>query len=67
MQDQRRKFSGRKNRNFSEESNLKERLQKSVLCAEDQAILQKIVQKKKKQQIFLNKHKFMQTKLLSQM
>ena len=67
MQDQRRNFSERKNGSFSEESNLKERLQKSVLCAEDQAILQKIVQKKKKQQIFLNKHKFMQTKLLSQM
>ena len=35
MQDQRRKFSGRKNRNFSEESNLKETLQKSVLYVED--------------------------------
>ena len=67
MQDQRRNFSERKDGNFLEESNLKERLQKSVLCAEDQAILQKFVQKKRKQQSFLNKHKFMQMKLLSQM
>ena len=35
MQDQGRNFSGRKNGSFSEESNLKERLQKSVLCAEN--------------------------------
>ena len=54
MQDQRRNFSERKDGNFLEESNLKERLQKSVLCAEDQAILQKFVQKKRKQQSFLN-------------
>ena len=62
-----KKFSGRKNRNFSEEISLKERLQKSVLYAKDQAILQKIVQKMRKQQSFLNKHRFMQMTLLSQM
>ena len=54
-----KKFSGRKNRNFSEGISLKERLQKSVLYAKDQAILQKIVQKMRKQQSFLNKHRFM--------
>ena len=43
MQDQRNKNSGRKNGSFLEESNLKERLQKSVLCAKNQAILQKFV------------------------
>ena len=59
MQDQGRNFLGRKNRSFLEESNLKERLQKSILCVEDQAILQKIVQKKRGQQNFLNKHRFM--------
>ena len=55
MQDQGRNFLGRKNRSFLEESNLKERLQKSILCVEDQANLQKIVQKKRGQQSFLNK------------
>ena len=45
MQDEGRNFLGRKNGSFSEESSLKDRLQKFVLCVEDQAILQKIVQK----------------------
>ena len=67
MQDQGRNFSGRKNRIFLEESNLKERLQKSILCVKDQAILQKIVQKKRGQQSFFNKHRFIQMTLLSQM
>ena len=43
MQDQERNFSRRKNRSFLEENNSKEKLQKSVLCVEDQAILQRIV------------------------
>ena len=48
MQDQRRNFSGRKNGSFLEESNIKERLEKSVLCVEDPAILQKNCPKKEK-------------------
>ena len=59
MQNQRRNFSGRKSGSFLEESNLKEKLQKSVSCAENQAILQKIVEKKRKQQNFLDKHRSM--------
>ena len=67
MQDQGRNFLGRKNGSFSDESNIKERLQKSILYAGDQVILQKISQKRRKQQSFLNKHRFMQMTLLSQM
>ena len=48
MQDQERNFLGRKNGSFSEENNSKEKLQKSVLCVEDQAILKRIFQKKEK-------------------
>ena len=55
MRDKRKKVLGRKNGSFLEESSLKEKLQKFVLYVEDQAILRKIVQKRKKQQNFLNK------------
>ena len=43
MQDRRKKNSESKNGSFLEESNLKERLQKFVSCAKNQAILQKFV------------------------
>ena len=43
MQDRRKKNSESKNRSFLEESNFKERLQKFVSCAKNQAILQKFV------------------------
>ena len=67
MQEQGRNFSKRKNGSFLEESNSKEKFQKSVLCSEDQATFQKIVQKGRKQQSFLNRRRFMQMKLPSQM
>ena len=43
MQDQRRKFSRRKNGSFSEENNSKK---KFVLFVEDQAILQRLSKKR---------------------
>ena len=49
IQVKRKNPSGRKNGSFLEESNLKEKLQKYVLYAEDQVTLQKIVQKRRKQ------------------
>ena len=57
----------RKNGSFLEESSLKENFQKSILYAEGQVILQKIVQERRKQQSFLNKPRSMQMILLSQM
>ena len=60
-------LSGRKNESSFKESSLKEKLQKSVLHVEDQAILGKIVQKRRKQQSFLNKPKSMVMILPSRM
>ena len=60
-------LSGRKNESSFKESSLKEKLQKSVLHAEDQVILGKIVQKRRKQQSFLNKPKSMVMILPSRM
>ena len=65
MQDQGRNFSKRKNGSFLEESNSNENFQKSFLCSEDQATFQKIVQKGRKQQSFLNRRRFMQMTLPS--
>ena len=48
MQDKRKNPSGRKNGSFLEESRLKEKLQKTVLYAEDQVTLQKVAQKRRK-------------------
>ena len=62
-----KKLLGRKNGSFLEESSLKEKLQKSALYVEDQVILRKIVQKRKKQQSFLNKLRSMQMILPSRM
>ena len=67
MQVTRKNPSGRKNESFLEESSLKENFQKSVLYAKGQVILQKTVQKRRKQQSFLNKPKSMQMILLSWM
>ena len=60
-------FQKQKNGSSLEGRNSKEKLQKFVLCVEDQATLQRIVQKMRKQQSFLNKHRFMHTTLLSLM
>ena len=65
MQEKRKTLSERKNESFSEGSSLKEKLQKLALYAIDQAILQKIAQKRRKQQSSLNKSRFMQRTFLS--
>ena len=63
----RKKLSERKNGSFLEGSSLKENFRKFVLYAEDQDILRKISQKKKKKQNFLNKLRSMQMILPSRM
>ena len=60
MQGKRKKLSGRKNGSFLEGSSLKEKFRKSTLYAEDQVILQKIAQKRRKRQNFLSKPRSMQ-------
>ena len=60
MQVTRKDPEGRKNGSFLKESSLKEKLQKSVLYAKDQDILQKIAQKRRKRQNFLSKPRSMQ-------
>ena len=49
----------KKNWKFLKESSLKEKLQRSILYADDQDILQKIAQKRRKQQGFLNRPRSM--------
>ena len=65
MREKRETLSERKNGSFSGESNLKEKLRRLALYAGDQAILQKIAQKRRKQQSSLNKPKFMRRTFLS--
>ena len=60
MQVPRKDFQRRKIGSFFDKSSLKEKLQKSALYAEDRDILQKIAQRRKKQQSFLNKPRSMQ-------
>jgi len=67
MQDKRKNPWGRKNGSFLEESCLKENFRKPVLYAEDQVTLQKVAQKRRKQQSILNKPRSMQMILLSPM
>ena len=55
----------RRNGSFSEGSSLKEKLQRLALYAGDQAILQKIARKRRRQQSSLNKLRFMQRTFLS--
>ena len=65
MQEKRKTLSEGKNGSFSEGSSLKEKLRKLALYAGDQAILQEIARKRRKQQSFLNKPRFMQRTFLS--
>ena len=60
MQATRKDFQRRKIGSFFDESSLKGKLQKSALYVEDQDILQKIAQRRRKQQSFLNNPRSMQ-------
>ena len=59
MREKRKPLSERRNGSFLEESSLKERLRRLALYAGDQAILQKIARKRRRQQSSLNKPRFM--------
>ena len=66
MREKRKTLSESRNGSFSEGSSLKEKLRKRALYAADQAILQEIARKRRKQQSSLNKPRFMQRTFLSQ-
>ena len=66
MREKRKPLSESRNGSFSEGNSLKEKLRKLALYAADQAILQEIARKRRKQQSFLNKPRFMQRTFLSQ-
>ena len=59
MREKRKPLSKRRNGSFSEGSSLKERLRRLALYIGDQAILQEIARKRRKQQSSLNKPRFM--------
>ena len=65
MWEKRKSLSERRNGSFLEGSSLKEKLRKLALYARDQAILQEIARKRRKQQSSLNKPRFMQRTFLS--
>ena len=65
MREKGKTLSERRNGSFLGRSSLKAKLRKSALSAGDQAILLKIVRKRRKQQSSLNKPRFMQRTFLS--
>ena len=65
MREKRKTLSESRNGSFSEGNSLKEKLRKLALYAADQAILQEIARKRRKQQSSLNKPRFMQRTFLS--